>query len=127
MNKAVIGLGSNIDPHNNITLARKLLGAHFAIISESRFIETEPIGFTDQDNFINGSIYIETSLTQNRLKQTLKAIEDEMGRVRSEIKFGPRSIDLDIVVFNGKVIDQDFYERDFLKNSVLEILPELEY
>lgn len=127
MNKVIIGLGSNIDPHTNIAKARTLLAERFTVIKESAFIETEPVGYTDQDNFVNGAVFLETELDQQTLKATLSNMEDELGRIRSEIKFGPRSIDLDIVVFNNTIVDQDFYERDFLKNSVLELIPNLEY
>ena len=127
MNKVIIGLGSNISPQENIDKARKTLANKFDVIAESTFIETEPVGYTDQDNFINGSVYISTSLDQESLKKTLLQIEDELGRVRSEIKFGPRSIDLDIVVFNNEITDDDFYTRDFVKNAVLELIPDLNY
>ena len=63
----------------------------------------------------------------NTLKKKLTEIEKRMGRKKSNIKYGPRTIDLDIVVFNNKVLDKDFYQRDFLKNSCLELLPNLDY
>lgn len=127
MNKAVIGFGSNIDPEKNIAKARHLITNAFTILGESEFVRTKPVGFTEQDDFINGSMHIETELKFEQLKQTLKEIEGRLGRKVSSIKFGPRTIDLDIVIFNGKVVDQDFYERDFLKNSVLELIPDLKY
>ncbi len=127
MNKAIIGLGSNINPQENIAKARAALADQFTVVAESTFIETEPVGYTDQDNFINGSVHIETGLAQEALKAKLRQMEDELGRVRSEIKFGPRSIDLDIIVFNNQIIDDDFYSRDFIKNAVLELIPDLEF
>ena len=54
-------------------------------------------------------------------------MEKDLGRVASAERFGPRTIDLDIVVWNGKVVDKDFYSRDYLKESVLELLPDLQY
>jgi len=127
MNKAIIGLGSNIDPNRNIKKARSLLKESFHMLGESRFIQTKPIGYTDQDDFINGSIYIETDLDEGSLKEKLKSLEKKLGRKVSRIKFGPRSIDMDIVIFNEKIVDDDFYNRDFLKIAVLELLPELSY
>ena len=50
-----------------------------------------------------------------------KKIEDKMGRDRTAPKFGPRNIDLDIVVWNGEIVDDDYYTRDFLQKSVREI------
>ena len=127
MNRVVIGLGSNIDPKTNIHKAQQALKSKFTILAQSAFIQTAPIGYTDQDDFINGAILIETELTQEELTQALKQMEIQLGRTKSPIKSGPRSIDLDIVVWNDTIVDQDFYERDFLKNSVLELLPNLEY
>jgi len=127
MNTAVIGLGSNIEPEENIDQARRLLRGRFTVKNESEFIETAPVGYTKQDNFINGAVLVETDLTLEKLNARLKDFEKQLGRQESPVRFGPRTIDLDIVVFNNRIIDQDFYSRDFLKNSVLELLPNLEY
>jgi len=127
MNKAIIGLGSNIDPEGNITKAREFLAGQFTILSESDFIPTKPVGFREQSDFINGAVLIETNMTLSPLKDSLKKLENLLGRKESDIPCGPRTIDLDIVVFNDDVVDNDFYERDFLKKSVLKLLPELQY
>ncbi len=58
-------------------------------------------------------------------KSWLKNLEKKLGRVKSENKDGPRTIDLDIIVWNGKVVDSEVYEREFLINSINELLPEL--
>ena len=120
-------MGSNIDPKVNIRTARDILAERFEVLAESEFIQTEPIGYTDQDDFINGSVYVTTELSATKLVRELKSIEKEMGRKRSKLKSGPRSIDLDLVVFNREILDHDFYDRDFLKNAVLELIPDLEY
>jgi len=127
MNKAIIGLGSNINPTENIKKARALLKAQFHLLQESSYVQTKPFGYTQQDDFINGCAYIETPLNEIELKARLKALEKELGREVSPIKFGPRTIDMDIVIFNDRVVDQDFYRRDFLKQAVLELLPQLKY
>jgi len=126
-NTAIIGLGSNIDPQKNIPAARRLLAHEFHVLKESAFVRTKPIGYSDQDDFINGSVHLETPLKLQELKEKLKQLEKRLGREVSPIKYGPRSIDMDIIVFNGKVVDDDFYEREFLRNAVLELLPEFEY
>ena len=69
---------------------------------------------------------METDLEQQSLKKELKQIEDILGRDRSLPKFGPRTIDLDILIWNKKVVDEDYYERDFLRKGVEEIIPDLE-
>ena len=127
MNKVILGLGSNIDPENNIKKAKELITQKFTVLGKSQFTQTKPIGYLNQDDFINGTIYIETALTLNKLKTVLKTIEQELGRSASTIKSGPRTIDIDIIVFNEQVVDQDFYTRDFLKKSTLEIIPNLKY
>ena len=125
MNRAIIGVGSNIDPEKHIREARKLIADKFTLLRESEFIETAPIGYTNQANFINGAYLIQTPIEMPAVKRRLHIIEQALGRVRTENKFGPRIIDLDIVVWNNEIVDDDVYERDFLKTSVLELIPTL--
>lgn len=127
MNKVIIGLGSNIEPEKNIENARATLKENFQILGESKFIQTKPVGLVDQADFINGAVLINTGLKMDELESKLKKLEKNLGRIETDVKFGPRSIDLDIVTWNREIIDQDFYTRDFLKNSVLELIPDLEY
>lgn len=123
MNTAVIGVGSNIVPEENIPKARLQLAQRFKVLKESSFVRTKPVGQTNQADFVNGVILIEVSEGYDETRAILKTIEQEMGRVRSENKYEPRVIDFDIIIWNGKVVDPDFYSRDFLRASVSEILP----
>ena len=125
-NKVVIALGSNIEPEENLELAVVELKSRFKVSKRSRWIRTKPIGLLDQPDFYNGVLIMETELGMESLKQELKSIENLMGRDRSKPKFGPRIIDLDILIWNGKVIDKDYYDRDFLRKVVEEILPDFE-
>ncbi|MBF0277556.1 MAG: 2-amino-4-hydroxy-6-hydroxymethyldihydropteridine diphosphokinase [SAR324 cluster bacterium] len=125
MNQAIIAAGSNIKPQYHIEQARIQLNEAKMLLAESQFIQTTPIGNTDQPDFINGAFLIETRFDARQLKAWLKALEDNLGRVRGADKFGPRTIDLDIVVWNKEIVDDEVYERDFLKNSVIELCPEL--
>ena len=61
----------------------------------------------------------------SELKYWLKTLEQKLGRTKTENKNGPRTIDLDIIAWNGKVIDNEVYEREFLLNSIKEILPDI--
>lgn len=124
-NKAVIGVGSNIDPDNNIRQARASIANEHRLIAESRFIQTEPVGFTNQPAFTNGVWLIETTMTQEELVQSLHDLENHLGRIRTKNKYAPRCIDLDLVVWNGQIMDHDAYVRDFLKHAVLEVCPSL--
>jgi len=127
MNQAVIGFGSNIDPQDNIKQAKELIAENHCILAESKFATTKPIGIVDQPNFLNGAVLIETLMNCTKLKTSLKSIEKTIGRNFQTEKLGPRTIDLDIIIWNDKIVDQDFYKRDFVKNSVLELLPNLYY
>ena len=123
-NEVVIALGSNIEPEENLELAVVALKSRFKVSKRSRWIRTKPIGILDQSDFYNGVLIMATELGMESLKQELKCIEDLLGRDRSKPKFGPRIIDLDILIWNGKVIDKDYYDRDFLRKGVEEILPD---
>ena len=125
-NEVVIALGSNIEPEENLELAVVALKSKFKVSKMSRWIRTKPFGILDQPDFFNGVLIMVTELGIEILKQELKSIEDLMGRDRSKPKFGPRIIDLDILIWNGKIIDKDYYDRDFLRKGVEEILPDFE-
>ena len=124
--KVVIGLGSNIDPEANLEQAVLELKSRFKVSKRSQWTRTKPIGIQDQPDFYNGALLMETELEQQSLKKELKRIEDILGRDRSLPKFGPRTIDLDILIWNKKVVDEDYYERDFLRKGVEEIISDLE-
>ena len=124
--EVVIGLGSNIDPEANLEQAVQELESRFNVSKRSQWTRTKPIGIQDQPDFFNGALLMETELEQQRLKKELKRIEDILGRDRSLPKYGPRTIDLDILIWNKKVIDEDYYERDFLRKGVEEIIPDID-
>lgn len=118
MNKAVIGMGSNINPYINFAEAIRHLHKHFTICSLSPVGRTKPIGMINQPDFVNGALLIKTTEDFDVVRTILKNIEDNMGRDRTQPKFGPRNIDLDIVTWNNNVVDDDYYSRDFLKKAV---------
>lgn len=127
MNTAVIGIGSNIDPQSNIEKAKQLLEKYFQVKGESRFVQTKPVGHSAQADFTNGAVLVQTDMDHARFRKTLKELEHRLGRQPAAEKFGPRTIDLDILTWNGEVTDEDFYTRDFIKQSVLELIPNLRY
>ena len=124
--EVVIGLGSNIDPEANLEQAVLELKSRFKVSKRSQWTRTKPIGIQNHPDFYNGALLMETELEQQSLKKELKRIEDILGRDRSLPKFGPRTIDLDILIWNKKVVDEDYYERDYLRKGVEEIIPDLE-
>jgi 2-amino-4-hydroxy-6-hydroxymethyldihydropteridine diphosphokinase len=127
MNEVVITLGSNIEPEINIEIAKEKIAEKHKFVKQSQFYRTKPIGFTEQPDFLNGAYLIQTEDSRQTLREKLKQIEIEMGRVKTENKNGPRCIDLDIVVWNREIVDPDFYQRDFIEKTVLELIPDLSY
>lgn len=121
MNDCIIGIGSNIDADKNIPDMLRLLEVDVQIIQVSQMVRTKPIGITDQADYTNGAVRIKTEMSLTDLSVYLKALEDRMGRDRSQPKFGPRNIDLDILIWNNTIVDQDYYTRDFLRNSAAEL------
>lgn len=126
MNTAIIGVGSNIDAERNVSAARRMLGEKLNVLGESEFVRTRPIGSREQQDFLNGSLLIKTRLGRKQLKTLLKGVEIALGRGVKDDRYGPRKMDLDILVWNGEIVDPDVYEREFLRRSVIELCPELE-
>ena len=125
INRAVIGVGSNIEPEVHVPRARERIAERHRIVAESPLVETSPVGCVHQPDFTNGALLLETRVDRQRLRADLKAIEALLGRQPGENRDGPRTIDLDIVVWNGEVIDQDLYTRAYLREAVLAVWPDL--
>ncbi|HKI88727.1 MAG TPA: 2-amino-4-hydroxy-6-hydroxymethyldihydropteridine diphosphokinase [Draconibacterium sp.] len=121
MNECIIGIGSNIDAEENIRRMLEILKTKVKVLRVSSFLKTKPIGISEQPYFTNGAVKISTAYNRESLNHELKEIEDDLGRDRTAPKFGPRTIDLDIIVWNGEIVDKDYYTRDFLQKSVHEI------
>lgn len=121
MNKCIIGIGSNINAGYHIQEAIRLLSEEVEVIRVSQMLKTKPIGITDQPDFTNGAVLIQTEMDLNILSAYLKEFEDRMGRDRRQKKFGPRNIDLDILVWNETIVDPDYYTRDYLRISAAEL------
>ena len=119
--ECIIGIGSNIDSERNIASALSYLRQDHQLISISSLIRTSPVGIRDQPDFMNGAAKMLTTLEMSDFKNYLKNIEDRLKRDRTVPKFGPRTIDLDIVSWDGKIIDEEYYTRDFLKKVVDEV------
>ena len=126
MNEYVISLGSNINPEFNIDKAKAELQKIVDVVKVSTFIYTKPLLFIDQPDFLNGVILIRSVMDIPTLKDSLMMIETKLGRLKDFDKNGPRTIDLDIIVSNNKVVDNDVFERDFLQKAIKEVKPEFE-
>jgi 2-amino-4-hydroxy-6-hydroxymethyldihydropteridine diphosphokinase len=126
MNSAIISAGSNINPDVNLKQARQILQNELHVAACAQTLTTKPIGFADQPDFINTAFLIHTEFDRALLAAYLKNVEARLGRVSTQNKFGPRTMDLDIVVFNGAITDPDVFERAFLRELILELMPELQ-
>jgi 2-amino-4-hydroxy-6-hydroxymethyldihydropteridine diphosphokinase len=136
-NLAYLSLGSNVgdrEAHLRDALAR--LGVAGRVVAVSSFYETEPVEFARQRWFLNGAVAFETSQTPQQLMTTILRIEEEMGRRRLQKK-GPRSIDIDILIFVDQIEDTimeskeltiphpAMHQRRFVLEPLAEIAPDL--
>jgi 2-amino-4-hydroxy-6-hydroxymethyldihydropteridine diphosphokinase len=103
--RVFVSLGSNIDSERSMHGAVQRLEQHCTVLAVSPVYETAPVGKTDQPSFLNAAVLIETGWTTAELKEVLQSIEHEMGRVRTEDKNAPRTIDLDISLFDDEISD----------------------
>ena len=123
MNLVVIGLGSNIDPNDNIRTALRRIPELGEIRSQTDVLHTEPVGVPGQKWFMNCAVLLETELSRQELGISLRDIEGSLGRPLEGDRSGPRTIDLDVLVWNGTVVDEDVYSRPFLGDAVRELTP----
>lgn len=121
MNDCIIGIGSNIEADIHIPEMLSLLALDVELVQVSQLVQTKPIGITEQADYTNGAVRIRTEMSLETLSSFLKQLEDRLGRDRSQQKFGPRSIDLDILIWNNTIVDPDYYTRDFLRKSAAEL------
>lgn len=132
-----IGIGSNQgDPVENCRRAIEgiVSDERNRLVRRSSFYRTEPMGRKDQNWFVNGVALVETSLGPGEMLEFLLSLEKEIGRVRRE-RWGPRVIDLDILFYGEKVIDEEnlqvphprLHERKFVLIPLKEIAPDLKH
>ena len=134
-NSAYIGMGSNLEsPLEQLRSASKALQTHPDIksIQFSHVYNTTPIGPQDQPDYVNAAAKLTTTLTPIELLDLLQAIEHEHGRVRS-VRWGARTLDLDILLYNQEVINTDrliiphnqLKVRNFVLIPLQDLTPEL--
>jgi 2-amino-4-hydroxy-6-hydroxymethyldihydropteridine diphosphokinase len=124
MNCAYLLLGSNVEKEKNIPEAIDRLKHALHVTAVSSVHETEPVGDTDQAHYWNVAVLVETDLTAEALKtDVLRPIEREMHRVRTGNTNAPRTIDIDIILFNDNVIDADVFGYAHVAVPLAEIAP----
>ena len=135
MAHAYIGFGSNIDDRfNYIAQALRLLleADSVSLIQISSLYETEPVGYEEQDWFLNGVIAVETRLLAHQLLILLKAIEGLVGR-RDRGRWAPREVDLDLLIYDQCCINTpdlivphpEMHQRSFVLVPFAEIAPDV--
>lgn len=128
-----VGIGSNLgNPVGNCLKAIELISSlsKLKVPQRSSLYKTEPVGFPEQNWFVNCVIETSTTLSAHSLLKTLQQIEDSMGRVR-ETKWGPRIIDLDILLYGHDIVEDDqlviphpeLHKRRFVLVPLCEIAP----
>lgn len=108
--RALIGLGGNLgEVPERLDAAIAALDAlpGVAVVARSRFYRTPPWGHTAQPDFVNAAIAVETSLSAWELLDALLATERAFGRLRDGERWGPRTLDLDLLAYGDAVIDDD--------------------
>jgi 2-amino-4-hydroxy-6-hydroxymethyldihydropteridine diphosphokinase len=103
VSRAYVGLGANLgDRAATLVRALELLERQPAIeiVAVSSFRETDPVGYLDQPRFLNGAVAVETSLGPEALLGVLLGVERELGRVREGPRYGPRLVDLDLLLMD---------------------------
>ncbi len=136
MEQIYIGIGSNLDnPLHQVKTAIKSISgvANTAIQKTSSFYRSSPLGPANQPDFINVVIMLDTTLPPLQLLHCLQQIEQAQGRVRKVMRWGPRIIDLDILLYGQRVITDDkltiphygLKDRPFFIYPLAEIQPDL--
>ncbi|MDO9573930.1 MAG: 2-amino-4-hydroxy-6-hydroxymethyldihydropteridine diphosphokinase [Candidatus Contubernalis sp.] len=135
MARVYLGLGTNLgNKQENLEKALDFLNSHgqFQVLKVSSFYETEPVGYEDQDKFLNAAVVGETILSPYELLDLCHEIENDLKRVRT-IRWGPRTIDVDILLYDSReILDEPrliiphprMIEREFVLAPLAEIAPE---
>jgi 2-amino-4-hydroxy-6-hydroxymethyldihydropteridine diphosphokinase len=123
---AYLSLGANIEPEINLVKAIQLLQQHGRLEKISTAWESESVG-AEGPNYLNACVRLVTPLEQAPLKErVLLPIESRLGRIRTENRFAPRPMDIDIVVFDGKSCDDRYWDQAFVVIPLAEIYPEFQ-
>ena len=136
MTRAFVGLGANLgDRENTLRAALDVLTgeAGIEVVAVSTLRETEPVGVGEQPPYLNGAAELETTLSARDLLDRLLAVEQRFGRVRSPGEHGPRTLDLDLLLYGDEVIDEPgltvphprLHERRFVLEPLTELAPGL--
>lgn len=124
MAKAFVSVGSNVERERNIVLALELLRARFGEVQASSVYETEPVGF-EGDPFFNLVVAFDTDAEPRAIVEALRDIERRCGRERGDDRFGPRTMDLDLLLVGDRVMRDDdiVLPRDEISSQPFVLCP----
>ena len=136
MTRAYVALGANLgDREGTLLAAVDALAAEEGVdvVAVSALRETEPVGVGEQPRFLNGAVALDTTLAARELLELLLAIEQRFGRVRVAGEHGPRTLDLDLLLYGAEEIDEagltvphpHLHERSFVLEPLAELAPGL--
>lgn len=135
MARVFVGVGSNLRPEENVREALRLLAREVRLAAVSTVYRTPALDRPHQPLFYNCAVEIETEMPPEELKRSvLRRIEQELGRVRGEDKYAPRTVDLDLLVYGDLVAssddvvipDPEIARRPFVAIPLAELAPDLE-
>lgn len=138
MTRVYIAVGSNLaSPLNQVNAALAALGEipQTAVVAVSSFYRTPPLGPQDQPDYLNAAVALDTELTPEALLDNTQRIELQQGRVRKAERWGPRTLDLDIMLFGSLILNSerltvphyDMHNRGFMLWPLAEIAPDLTF
>lgn len=121
---AYLNLGSNIQPETHLVRAVELLHDYGKVLRVSSAWESKSVG-AEGPNYLNACVLFQTEWMQVELKENvIRPIEAQLGRRRSENKYAPRTIDIDIVLFDDQPYNDRFWRYAFVIVPLAEIYPE---
>jgi 2-amino-4-hydroxy-6-hydroxymethyldihydropteridine diphosphokinase len=132
LHQAYLSLGSNIEPEKNLPAAVRELGRFGRVLRVSRVWQSLPVGGPGQPDYLNAALLLETALSASDLKtKAIAAVEANLGRIRSSNRNAPRTIDIDIMLFDREqftlgersIPDREMLERPFVAIPLAEISP----
>lgn len=138
MTLAYIAIGSNLaSPLEQVNAAVQALGEipHSRIVAVSSFYRTPPLGPQDQPDYLNAAVVLDTALDAETLLDNTQRIELQQGRVRKAERWGPRTLDLDLMLFGNEIIHTerltvphyDMKNRGFMLWPLFEVAPDLTF